>query len=283
MRHNRVSICSRLRERDRSQNGSKSSGRRRAHFGRRRTLAKQTKRTEAASPLAIAACRAWSRAASWLPRSSSESLASQDHVIGRVATLVEREEGQVWGRAFLLSDDDTSAQNSLGYLDNRESQLGGYSVRFVQFRPRDPREEPFPALVYIATPNNPLYLGPASAVQLADEVLAARGFCGANAEYVLKLARFMKEEVPDAWDDHLFTLESLLRTRLKDSWKALQEMSAYEAPMSAWEQLRRFSLFSDNGDVQEEQGGDAAAGPAAEVTSDFVSNVPTRKLRCLDI
>ncbi|XP_070383902.1 glutathione-specific gamma-glutamylcyclotransferase 1-like isoform X2 [Dermacentor albipictus] len=203
--------------------------------------------------------------------------------IGRVATLVEREEGQVWGRAFLLSDDDTSAQNSLGYLDNRESQLGGYSVRFVQFRPRDPREEPFPALVYIATPNNPLYLGPASAVQLADEVLAARGFCGANAEYVLKLARFMKEEVPDAWDDHLFTLESLLRTRLKDSWKALQEMSAYEAPMSAWEQLRRFSLFSDNGDVQEEQGGDAAAGPAAEVTSDFVSNVPTRKLRCLDI
>ncbi|XP_050047740.1 putative glutathione-specific gamma-glutamylcyclotransferase 2 isoform X2 [Dermacentor andersoni] len=193
------------------------------------------------------------------------------------------EKGQVWGRAFLLSDDDASARDSLGYLDKREAQLGGYSVRFVQFRPRDPREEAFPALVYIATPNNPLYLGPASAVQLADEVLAARGFCGANAEYVLKLARFMKEEVPDAWDDHLFTLESLLRTRLKDSWKALQEMSAYEAPMSAWEQLRRFSLFSDNGDVQEEQGGDAAAGPAAEVTSDFVSNVPTRKLRCLDI
>lgn len=188
----------------------------------------------------------------------------------------------MWGRAFLLRDDDTSARDSLGYLDEREAQLGGYSVRFVQFRPRDPREETFPALVYIATPNNPLYLGPASAVQLADEVLAARGFCGANAEYVLKLARFMKEEVPDAWDDHLFTLESLLRTRLKDSWKALQEMSAYEAPVSAWEQLRRLSLFSDNGD-QEEQDGDAGAGPVAEVSSDFVSNVPTRKLRCLDI
>lgn len=203
--------------------------------------------------------------------------------IGRVATLVEREEGQVWGRAFLLREDDASARDSLGYLDEREAQLGGYSVSFVQFRPRDPREEPFPALVYIATANNPLYLGPASSVQLADEVMAARGFCGANAEYVLKLARFMREEVPDCWDDHLFTLESLLKTRLKDSWELLQEMSAYEPPTSAWEQLRRFSLFSDNGE-QEERDVDAEAGPAAAGgTSDFASSVPSRKLRCLDM
>ncbi|XP_049274418.1 putative glutathione-specific gamma-glutamylcyclotransferase 2 isoform X2 [Rhipicephalus sanguineus] len=193
------------------------------------------------------------------------------------------EKGQVWGRAFLLREDDASARDSLGYLDEREAQLGGYSVSFVQFRPRDPREEPFPALVYIATANNPLYLGPASSVQLADEVMAARGFCGANAEYVLKLARFMREEVPDCWDDHLFTLESLLKTRLKDSWEMLQEMSAYEPPMSAWEQLRRFSLFSDNGE-QEERDVDAEAGPAAVGgTSDFASSVPSRKLRCLDM
>ncbi|XP_037524882.2 putative glutathione-specific gamma-glutamylcyclotransferase 2 [Rhipicephalus sanguineus] len=193
------------------------------------------------------------------------------------------EKGQVWGRAFLLREDDASARDSLGYLDEREAQLGGYSVSFVQFRPRDPREEPFPALVYIATANNPLYLGPASSVQLADEVMAARGFCGANAEYVLKLARFMREEVPDCWDDHLFTLESLLKTRLKDSWELLQEMSAYEPPTSAWEQLRRFSLFSDNGE-QEERDVDAEAGPAAAGgTSDFASSVPSRKLRCLDM
>ncbi|KAL1473625.1 hypothetical protein MTO96_038566 [Rhipicephalus appendiculatus] len=205
------------------------------------------------------------------------------HTIGRVATLVEREEGQVWGRAFLLREDDASARDSLGYLDEREAQLGGYSVSFVQFRPRDPREEPFPALVYIATANNPLYLGPASAVQLADEVMAAKGFCGANAEYVLKLARFMREEVPDCWDDHLFTLESLLKTRLKDSWELLEEMSAYEPPMSAWEQLRRFSMFSDNGD-QEDRDRDAGAEPAAaDVTNDFASSVPSRKLRCLDM
>ncbi|XP_037272604.2 glutathione-specific gamma-glutamylcyclotransferase 1 isoform X1 [Rhipicephalus microplus] len=203
--------------------------------------------------------------------------------IGRVATLVEREEGQVWGRAFLLREDDASSRASLGYLDEREAQLGGYSVSFVQFRPRDPREEPFPALVYIATANNPLYLGPASSVQLADEVMAAKGFCGANAEYVLKLARFMREEVPDCWDDHLFTLESLLKTRLKDSWELLQEMSAYEPPMSAWEQRRRLSLFSDNGD-QEDRERDAEAEPAAAgVTNDFASSVPSRKLRCLDM
>lgn len=198
--------------------------------------------------------------------------------IGRVATLVEREEGQVWGRAFLLRDDDASSRASLSYLDQREAKLGGYSVRFVQFRPRDPREDPFHALVYIATASNPLYLGPASHVQLADEVLAARGFCGANAEYVLKLARFMREEVPDAWDEHLFTLESVVKTRLKDSWDLLQEMSAYEAPVSSVEQLRLLSL-----DDEDQEAGDVAGGAAVAMTSDFASQVPSRKLRCLNI
>ncbi|KAK8777318.1 hypothetical protein V5799_029337 [Amblyomma americanum] len=198
--------------------------------------------------------------------------------IGRVATLVEREEGQVWGRAFLLRDDDASSRASLSYLDEREAQLGGYSVRFVQFRPRDPREDPFPALVYIATPSNPLYLGPAGHVQLADEVLAARGFCGANAEYVLKLARFMREEVPDAWDEHLFTLESVVKTRLKDSWNLLQEMSAYEAPVSSREQLRLSSSDDEGGEA-----GDVAGGVAVAASSDFASQVPSRKLKCLNI
>uniref|UniRef100_A0A023FQ67 glutathione-specific gamma-glutamylcyclotransferase n=1 Tax=Amblyomma cajennense TaxID=34607 RepID=A0A023FQ67_AMBCJ len=198
--------------------------------------------------------------------------------IGRVATLVEREEGQVWGRAFLLQDDDASSRASLSYLDEREAQLGGYSVQFVQFRPRDPREDPFPALVYIATPSNPLYLGPASQVQLADEVLAARGFCGANAEYVLKLARFMREEVPDAWDEHLFTLESVVKTRLKDSWNLLQEMSAYEAPVSSMEQLRLSSS-----DDEDQEGGYVAGGVAMGVSNDFASQVPSRKLKCLNI
>ncbi|KAL3227192.1 hypothetical protein MRX96_024163, partial [Rhipicephalus microplus] len=168
------------------------------------------------------------------------------------------------GQGLLLREDDASSRASLGYLDEREAQLGGYSVSFVQFRPRDPREEPFPALVYIATANNPLYLGPASSVQLADEVMAAKGFCGANSEYVLKLARFMREEVPDCWDDHLFTLESLLKTRLKDSGDDCL-------------------CFADNGD-QEDRERDAEAEPAAAgVTNDFASSVPSRKLRCLDM
>lgn len=195
--------------------------------------------------------------------------------IGRVATLVERDEGQVWGRAFLLREDDESARASLNYLEERETRLGGYCTRFVQFRPRDPREEPFPALIYIATPNNKLYLGPAGTSRLADEIVAARGFCGANAEYVLKLASFMKQEVPDAWDDHLFALEAALRSRLNDTWELLEEMSSYEAPVSAGDWLASVTS-SDDEDEERKNGEEAVAG-------DFVSNVASRQLRCLNI
>ncbi|XP_077530580.1 glutathione-specific gamma-glutamylcyclotransferase 1 isoform X2 [Haemaphysalis longicornis] len=185
------------------------------------------------------------------------------------------DKGQVWGRAFLLREDDESARASLNYLDERETRLGGYCTRFVQFRPRDPREEPFPALIYIATPNNKLYLGPAGTSRLADEIVAARGFCGANAEYVLKLASFMKQEVPDAWDDHLFALEAALRSRLNDTWELLEEMSSYEAPVSAGDWLASVTS-SDDEDEERKNGDEAVAG-------DFVSNVASRQLRCLNI
>lgn len=69
-------------------------------------------------------------------------------------------------------------------------------------------------MVYIATPQNPLYLGPATLEQLVTEIASAKGEAGHNAEYVIRLADFMREKVPDCDDEHLFELEKLLRKEL---------------------------------------------------------------------
>lgn len=200
--------------------------------------------------------------------------------MGRVATLVERKEGLVWGRAFLLRDNDRSSGASLRYLDERESKLGGYRSLFVQFRPRDPREDPFPALVYIATANNPLYLGPTDTATLADEVLASSGPSGTNAEYVLRLAQFMREEVPDVWDEHLFSLESLIRVRLKDD----PEVNALYGDGLLYTDYRKPSSSAST--LEELDAGDGGAGDVAEDSSqvlDFASAVSSTKLRCLQL
>ncbi|CAN7995166.1 unnamed protein product [Ixodes hexagonus] len=199
--------------------------------------------------------------------------------IGRVATLVESEEGIVWGRAFLLCADDRSSGTSLSYLDQRESKLGGYRTTFVQFRPRDPREDPVPALVYVALPGNPLYLGPASVSALSDQIATSRGPSGSNAEYVLKLARFMREEVPGVWDEHLFDLESSLLRRLKELNMVDDELS----PTSELEPRASLEFGSKGGSSEDEDVTADERNPGAAVAMDFVSAVSTTKLRCLNI
>ncbi|KAF8789029.1 Glutathione-specific like protein [Argiope bruennichi] len=133
--------------------------------------------------------------------------------IGRVATLVEDEQGLTWGKAFLLGP---GADTSLAYLDKREAQLGGYCTTVVTFQPRDPTEEPFPVVLYTALPSNRLYAGSAPLHQVATEIAEAKGHCGHNAEYLIRLVHFMKEQLPDVWDEHLYNLDHLVRARLKE-------------------------------------------------------------------
>ena len=47
--------------------------------------------------------------------------------------------------------------------------------------------------VYVATPNNPNYLGPAEDVQLVEQILSASGPSGPNSEYILRLADALEE------------------------------------------------------------------------------------------
>ncbi|KAL0164623.1 hypothetical protein M9458_040376, partial [Cirrhinus mrigala] len=97
-----------------------------------------------------------------------------------------------WGVAF---------EESLKYLNVREAVRGGYLTRGMN-------QSPVQALVYIATPDNPIYLGPASTEKIAAQIAVCKGKSGHNIEYLLRLAEFMRVSCPDVEDPHLFSIEA---------------------------------------------------------------------------
>ena len=46
------------------------------------------------------------------------------------------------------------------------------------------------------------------------QVVESRGDAGHNVEYVLKLAEWIREKLPDVKDDHLFDIEKAVRTKI---------------------------------------------------------------------
>ena len=97
----------------------------------------------------------------------------------------------------------------MAYLDQRETS--SYATHKVSFYPREREMPSFTVLVYIGTETHPNYLGPAPIAALVDQVMRSRGHSGCNADYVLQLAKVMREIAPDVQDEHLFSLESKLK------------------------------------------------------------------------
>ncbi|KAM4690382.1 glutathione-specific gamma-glutamylcyclotransferase 1 [Rhinophrynus dorsalis] len=128
---------------------------------------------------------------------------------GRVVTLQEDYEECTWGVAYEVRGDQI--ESSLQYLNVRESVLGGYITKVVKFYPQDEGEEgAILALVYIATAQNPSYLGPATEDDIAAQIIVSSGRAGHNIEYLLRLADFMHNYCPEAEDKHLFSIEEAL-------------------------------------------------------------------------
>lgn len=103
---------------------------------------------------------------------------------------------------------DSQIEGCLQYLNTRENELGGYVSEMVEFNPREKGQRTLLALVYIATPDNPIYLGPASDKEIAAQIAICRGNTGHNIEYLLRLAEFMRLYCPDVEDEHLFSIEA---------------------------------------------------------------------------
>ena len=125
---------------------------------------------------------------------------------GRVVTLLPapRDTANVpcWGMAYSLALE--CADEVVEHLDYRER--GGYARHNVElhFATRS-TGTPQNGTVYIATPDNASYLGPADPEQIAAQIVRAHGPSGANLEYLVELAESLRRM--GAVDPHVFDLE----------------------------------------------------------------------------
>lgn len=130
---------------------------------------------------------------------------------GRVVTLVNQPGARCWGIGYRVEQPELEAV--LSELDHRER--GGYCRHEVPIH-FGPHAEPERAIVYVATAENPNYLGPAPLEAIAVQVLAAVGPSGPNPEYVLRLSDALRALAGgDEHDEHVHALAARVRAGLQ--------------------------------------------------------------------
>lgn len=114
---------------------------------------------------------------------------------GRVVTLAPEPGAVCHGMAYLVTPEE------FAHLDHREKN--GYLRLATEITFEDGGSAE--GLVYIATHENAAYLGPASERDIARQIASARGPSGPNSEYLLELARALREL--GKMDPHVFEIE----------------------------------------------------------------------------
>lgn len=111
-------------------------------------------------------------------------------------------------------------------LDTRETVLGGYiSIQTTFYDEYGVQSE---VTVFTATPDNDLYVGqicdhPHDDVEhISTQVVGAQGRAGTNAEYVIKLANYVRRHFPNEDDEHLFLLEKKVTEKLSNRSRTVQ-------------------------------------------------------------
>lgn len=123
-------------------------------------------------------------------------------------------QGVVWGVAYEV--EPAEIENVLMYLDIREKD--GYKSTYTTLHAIDHSMPTVQVMLYIATPSNNFYLGPAPLPDIAKQIAHSEGPSGKNSEYLLKLAAFMREirkQHENCKDDHLSELEVLVKDNLE--------------------------------------------------------------------
>lgn len=184
----------------------------------------------------------------------------------------------VWGCAYEVSE-----ETALPYLTNRECKLGGYMTKFTTFFPRDCKPDEtnspvsaFTVMLYIATPKNDLWLGDAPLHEIANQITECQGSSGHNVEYLLRLADYMRDNIPEAVDEHLFNLEYLVRSRIKQNNLSIKSL------MGDAIGLRTFNT-NDNINLQERENHLQDVAGARVDSFQYAAKIPEKILRCLNI
>ena len=148
--------------------------------------------------------RRWARVEGWVRRfwQGSTDHRGVPEAPGRVVTLVPEPDGHVWGAAFRPRPSE--AAQIIADLDVREQ--GGYAQHTV--RAATDRGT-IDAMVYLATPDNPNWLGPAPVEAMVAQIRASRGPSGDNLDYLLQLDDSLRAAGIE--DEHVARLARLSR------------------------------------------------------------------------
>ncbi|KDN53410.1 ChaC-domain-containing protein [Tilletiaria anomala UBC 951] len=152
---------------------------------------------------------------------------------GRVVTLIsaadwhqfeeadDAPEGDiVWGYSYTI--DPAHASEVKAYLDWREKN--GYTEQRVTVWASEIEKVLDDVLVYVGLPDNPAFVGPSSLDDLALRIFTCEGPSGRNDEYLLNLAKAVRNLAPDVKDSHLFRLEEkVLLLKAKETADKVQD------------------------------------------------------------
>lgn len=127
--------------------------------------------------------------------------------LGRVVTLVQEPGARCWGMAYRVHAAEVPAV--LATLDHRES--GGYERLPVTIH-MAAAPTGVAGQTYVATSENPHYLGPAALADMVAQILVGHGQSGPNRDYVLRLAESLR--AMDATDPHVFELADQIRAAI---------------------------------------------------------------------
>ncbi|WP_404376057.1 gamma-glutamylcyclotransferase [Vreelandella aquamarina] len=126
---------------------------------------------------------------------------------GRVATLIRAEGAVCHGMAYRITPE------VLAPLDVREKN--GYlrekvTLTFLDETGNpDATQAPTDGLIYLASDDNPAFLGDAPLAEIARQIAQAHGPSGPNSAYLLNLAQALRELGTE--DAHIFALEEQLQ------------------------------------------------------------------------
>ena len=122
---------------------------------------------------------------------------------GRVVTLIRSPGQRCYGRAFLIRPE------VFEHLDHRE--INGYRRFRVELVLAHGGREPehAPGVMYVASTDNPAFLGEAPMDEMIAQIRRCAGASGSNIEYVLELARALR--ALDETDEHVEALAAGLR------------------------------------------------------------------------